>query len=72
VAVPITLLDASAEAIPLDTGSIDTVVATWTLCTIPVAPCALAEMRRVIKPTGRLLFVEHGRAPEPGVAYWQD
>jgi ubiquinone/menaquinone biosynthesis C-methylase UbiE len=71
-AVPITLLDASAEAIPLDTGSVDTVVTTWSLCTIPNASCALAEMRRVLRPGGALLFVEHGRAPEAGVARWQD
>jgi SAM-dependent methyltransferase len=70
--VPITLLDASAEAIPLESASIDTVVTTWTLCTIPDAPLALTEMRRVLKPSGMLLFVEHGRAPEPGVARWQD
>jgi ubiquinone/menaquinone biosynthesis C-methylase UbiE len=70
--VPITLLDASAEAIPLDTSSIDTVVTTWTLCTIPNAPLALAEMHRVLKPSGALLFVEHGRSPESGVARWQD
>lgn len=70
--VPIALLDASAEAIPLDTASIDTVVMTWTLCTIPDAPLALSELRRVLKPGGMLRFVEHGRAPEPGVARWQD
>lgn len=69
---PITLLDASAETIPLDGGSIDTVVTTWTLCTIPNAVQALGEMRRVLRPGGALLFVEHGRAPEPGVARWQD
>lgn len=71
-AVPVTLLDASAEAIPLDTGSIDTVVTTWTLCTIPNASRALGEMRRVLRPGGSLLFVEHGRAPEAGVARWQE
>jgi ubiquinone/menaquinone biosynthesis C-methylase UbiE len=70
--VPITLIEASAESIPIESDSIDTVVTTWTLCTIPNASIALAEMRRVLKPGTALIFVEHGRAPEPNVARWQD
>ena len=71
-AIPVRLIEGSAEAIPLEEGSIDTVVTTWTLCTIPRAEVALAEMRRVLKPTGRLLFVEHGLAPDASVRRWQD
>jgi ubiquinone/menaquinone biosynthesis C-methylase UbiE len=44
----------------------------WTLCSIPNAPKALAQVKRVLKPDGRLLFIEHGRAPEPGVVARQD
>jgi len=65
-------IEGSAEKIPLDNGSIDTVVTTWTLCSIPAASEALREVRRVLKPAGRLLFVEHGRAPESNVQWWQD
>lgn len=69
---PVDFLMASAECIPLSDQSIDTAVSTWTLCSIPDADRALQEIRRVLTPSGRLLFVEHGLAPEPGVRRWQD
>jgi len=70
--MPVSFLEASAEAIPLDQHSVDTVVTTWTLCSIPQAGAALAEMRRVLRPHSKLLFVEHGLAPDAGVRRWQD
>jgi ubiquinone/menaquinone biosynthesis C-methylase UbiE len=69
---PVRLIAASAEAIPIDDHSIDTVVTTWTLCSIPDAVGALNEMRRVLRPGGQLLFVEHGLAPEDNIQRWQD
>jgi ubiquinone/menaquinone biosynthesis C-methylase UbiE len=70
--MPVSFLEASAEVIPLHQHSVDTVVTTWTLCSIPRAAAALAEMRRVLRPGGKLLFVEHGTAPDEGVRRWQD
>jgi ubiquinone/menaquinone biosynthesis C-methylase UbiE len=69
---PVSFLEASAETIPLDDRTVDTVVTTWTLCSIPQAATALLEMRRVLRPGGRLLFVEHGLAPDESVRWWQD
>lgn len=68
---PVEFLERSAEALPLESGSIDTVLTTWTLCTIPDAASALREARRVLAPGGTLLFVEHGHSPDAGVAAWQ-
>lgn len=69
--VPVMFLEDSAEAIPLDDHSVDSVVTTWTLCTIPNVERALAEVRRVLKADGQLLFVEHGLAPQERVQRWQ-
>jgi ubiquinone/menaquinone biosynthesis C-methylase UbiE len=71
-AVPVELLEASAENLPVADKSIDTVVMTWTLCSIPDASRALREIRRVLNDSGRLLFVEHGRSPDANVSRWQD
>ena len=70
--LPVSFIEGSAEAIPFDSHAVDTVLTTWTLCTIPHVDIALAEVRRVLKPSGRLLFVEHGVAPDRGVRKWQD
>ena len=69
---PYRILHDSAESIPLEDASIDTIVMTYSLCTIPDAEKALREMHRVLKPDGRLLFLEHGKAPEKNVEWWQN
>jgi SAM-dependent methyltransferase len=66
------LSQSAEEPLPLPNGSMDTIVMTWTLCSIANAPKALEQMKRVLKPGGHLVFVEHGRAPDHGVAVWQD
>ena len=70
--LPIELYDVSAEDMPFDDNSYDTIVSTWTMCSIPLLEAALAEARRVLKPGGELLFVEHGRADSDGVRKWQN
>jgi ubiquinone/menaquinone biosynthesis C-methylase UbiE len=65
-------LQASAEAIPLENGAVDTVVSSWTLCSIPRIEMALQEIRRVLRPGGKFIFIEHGRAPDANVSRWQD
>ena len=71
VSFPVELHEASAEKLPLDDRCIDTAVMTWTLCSIAAPDAAMQELRRVLKPTGMLLFAEHGLSPEPKVAAWQ-
>jgi ubiquinone/menaquinone biosynthesis C-methylase UbiE len=66
------LAQSAEDPLPLADASIDTVVITWSLCSIPNAPAALQQVKRVLRPNGSLIFVEHGLAPDPGVIAWQD
>lgn len=69
---PVELTEGLAEDLPLDARSIDCAVMTWTLCSVANPARALAEIRRVLRPGGTLLFIEHGQSPEAGVRRWQE
>ena len=70
--VPVEYVGLDGASLPLDSGSIDHVLITWTLCTIPDVDNALGEIHRVLRPGGQLHFAEHGLSPDPNVAKWQD
>ena len=72
VSFPIEIQRISAETLPFGDRTFDCVVSTWTLCTIPDPVKALHEVRRVLKPTGKFLFLEHGRSDDEKIATWQD
>jgi ubiquinone/menaquinone biosynthesis C-methylase UbiE len=70
--VPVEFIGLDGQALPLESASVDHVLITWTMCTIPDVDSALREMHRVLRPGGQVHFVEHGRSPDPVVARWQD
>jgi len=69
--IPIEFVGLDGAQLPVESGSIDHVLITWTMCTIPDVGTALSEMRRVLRPGGQMHFVEHGLAPDAKVATWQ-
>ena len=70
--VPVEFMVSGAESIPLPDNHVDTVLVTFTMCTIPDVAAANKEMLRVLKPGGKMIFCEHGLAPDAGVSKWQD
>jgi len=69
--LPVEMLGVSGESIPAEDKTFDALVCTWTLCSIPNVTGALAEMHRVVKPGGKLFFIEHGASPDAKVARWR-
>lgn len=72
IPIPVDVISLELGEIQAETASFDTIVCTFTLCTIPDLEGAFREMRRVLRAGGRFLFAEHGRAPDAGVVRWQD
>jgi SAM-dependent methyltransferase len=70
--VPVEYIGLDGQALPVESASVDHVLTTWTLCTIPAVERALSEACRVLRPGGGFHFVEHGRSPDARVAVWQD
>lgn len=70
-AFDVEFIDLQNNAYPLQDASVDSILSTWTLCTIPDLNAALQEMRRVLKPQGQFVFLEHGLADNPGTRQWQ-
>lgn len=70
--VRVEFIGLDGQSLPLESGSVDHVLATWTLCTVPAPERALAEIRRVLRSGGTFRFAEHGRHPDPRVSRWQD
>lgn len=70
--VPVEFVGLDGQTLPLEDGSVDAALSTWTLCSIPDASAAISEIRRVLRPGGALHFAEHGRAPDDKVRRWQD
>jgi ubiquinone/menaquinone biosynthesis C-methylase UbiE len=70
--VAVEYIGLDGQDLPVEDDSVDHVLTTWTLCTIPDVPRALAEIRRVLRPSGGLHFLEHGRSSDPKVVRWQN